>query len=154
MREVFAGSKVQITPEAKRLLLARLGADRALSRAEIDKLVLYAHGKSTIEESDVEAAVGDAAELETLIQARRADDPSAPPAAVGSIKANIGHTKAAAGVAGLIKSVKAGRVEPGATVVLTLTGHGLKDPDTALESASRPATVPPSIDAVLAQLGL
>ena len=54
---------MQITPDAKRLLLARLGADRALSRAEIDKLVLYAHGKSMIEESDVEAAVGDAAEL-------------------------------------------------------------------------------------------
>jgi len=38
--------------------------------------------------------------------------------------------------------------------VLTLTGHGLKDPDSALESASRPATVPPRVDAVLAQMGL
>jgi DNA polymerase-3 subunit delta len=63
IREVFAAAKVQITPEAKRLLLLRLGADRALSRAEIDKLALYAHGKSLIDESDVEAAVGDAAEL-------------------------------------------------------------------------------------------
>jgi DNA polymerase-3 subunit delta len=63
MREAFGPGKMQITPDAKRLLLARLGADRALSRAEIDKLVLYAHGKTTIEESDVEAAVGDAAEL-------------------------------------------------------------------------------------------
>ncbi len=60
----------------------------------------------------------------------------------------------AATVAGLVKSVKAGRFEPGSTLVLTLTGHGLKDPDTALESASRPATVPAVIDAVLAQLGL
>jgi DNA polymerase-3 subunit delta len=63
IREVFAGSKVQISPEAKRLLMLRLGADRALSRAEIDKLALYALGKAVIEESDVEAAVGDAAEL-------------------------------------------------------------------------------------------
>ena len=63
IREVLAPLKIQITPEAKRLLTARLGADRALSRAEIDKLALYAHGKSLIEESDVEAAVGDAAEL-------------------------------------------------------------------------------------------
>ena len=54
-------------------------------------------------------------------------------------------------VAGLIKNVKAGRFEPGSTLVLTLTGHGLKDPDTALQSASRPTTVPASIDAVLAQ---
>jgi threonine synthase len=60
----------------------------------------------------------------------------------------------AASVAGLIKMAKAGRFEPGSTLVLTLTGHGLKDPDTALESASRPITVPPKIDAVLAQLGL
>jgi threonine synthase len=60
----------------------------------------------------------------------------------------------AATVAGLVKSVKAGRFEPGSTLVLTLTGHGLKDPDTALELASRPATVPATIDAVLAQLRL
>jgi threonine synthase len=49
--------------------------------------------------------------------------------------------------------VKASRFEPGATLVLTLTGHGLKDPDTALESASRPTTVPADLKAVLAQLG-
>jgi threonine synthase len=60
----------------------------------------------------------------------------------------------AATVAGLVKLVKAGRLEPGSTLVLTLTGHGLKDPDTALESATRPTSVPASIDAVLAQLGL
>jgi len=60
----------------------------------------------------------------------------------------------AATVAGLVKLVKAGRFEPGSTLVLTLTGHGLKDPDTALESATRPTSVPASIDAVLAQLGL
>jgi threonine synthase len=64
------------------------------------------------------------------------------------------ETASAATVAGLIKSVKAGRFEPGATIVLTLTGHGLKDPDTALESASRPTAVPPQLDAVLGQLGL
>jgi DNA polymerase-3 subunit delta len=63
MREAFGPGKIEITPDARRLLLARLGADRALSRAEIEKLALYAHGKSTIEECDVEAAVGDAAEL-------------------------------------------------------------------------------------------
>ena len=62
-KEVLAGARLKITPEALRGLLARLGADRALSRAEIEKLALYASGKGTIEEDDVEAAVGDAAEL-------------------------------------------------------------------------------------------
>jgi len=57
-------------------------------------------------------------------------------------------------VAGLAKMVKAGKFESGSTLVLTLTGHGLKDPDTALESATRPVTVPARLDAVLAQLGL
>ena len=43
--------------------LTRIGADRALSRGEIDKLALYAAGKSEIDVSDVEAIVGDASEL-------------------------------------------------------------------------------------------
>ncbi len=60
--EVLNAAKIEIAPEARKLLLARLGADRAMSRAEIEKLALYAHGKGRIEESDIEAAVGDAAE--------------------------------------------------------------------------------------------
>jgi DNA polymerase-3 subunit delta len=63
IRDVLAAARMDIAPDARRLLLARLGADRALSRAEVDKLVIYAHGKTRIEEADVEAAVGDAAEL-------------------------------------------------------------------------------------------
>ena len=59
----------------------------------------------------------------------------------------------AATVAGLIKNVKAGGIEEGSTLVLTLTGHGLKDPDIALESPTRPTTVPPDLRTVLAQLG-
>jgi threonine synthase len=60
----------------------------------------------------------------------------------------------AAAVAGLLKSAKAGRLESGATCVLTLTGHGLKDPESALASATRPVTIPPRIDAVLGAMGL
>ena len=51
--------------------------------------------------------VGDAIELAALAGARRAADPEAPPAPEGSVKALIGHTKAAAGVAGLIKATMA-----------------------------------------------
>ena len=60
--EALGAARMQIAPAAKKLLVARLGADRALSRAEVEKLVLYARGKARIEEEDVEAAVGDAAE--------------------------------------------------------------------------------------------
>lgn len=52
-------------------------------------------------------AVGDAVELQTLRQAREQESPEVPFAVVGSIKANIGHTKAAAGLAGLIKATMA-----------------------------------------------
>ncbi|MAE65188.1 MAG: beta keto-acyl synthase [Phycisphaeraceae bacterium] len=54
--------------------------------------------------------VGDATELKTLTTAiREAGGPpdGARPAVIGTIKANIGHTKAAAGVAGLIKATMA-----------------------------------------------
>jgi DNA polymerase III subunit delta len=63
LSEILRGAGMQIAPDAKKLLLTRLGADRALSRAEVEKLALYARGKTMIEEADVEAAVGDAAEL-------------------------------------------------------------------------------------------
>jgi enediyne polyketide synthase len=52
-------------------------------------------------------AVGDATELAALSQTRRDADPDAAPAAIGTIKAMIGHTKAAAGIAGLIKATLA-----------------------------------------------
>ncbi|MBW8482819.1 type I polyketide synthase [Actinomadura parmotrematis] len=80
----------------------RLALDRAYRRAGygVEEVGYFeGHGTGT--------AVGDAAELETLIEARRAAGATGTPAAVGSIKANIGHTKAAAGVAGLIKGVMA-----------------------------------------------
>lgn len=63
IREVCSAHGIEITSEARRMLQARLGADRALSRAEVEKLALYVHGKGIITEDDVEAAVGDAAEL-------------------------------------------------------------------------------------------
>ncbi len=60
----------------------------------------------------------------------------------------------AAAVAGLLKAAKAGRLENGATCVLTLTGHGLKDPESALGAATRPLTVPARLDAVLGAMNL
>jgi len=60
-------------------------------------------------------SVGDTVELQALSRARSESNAQASPAAIGSIKANIGHTKAAAGIAGLIKAtlaVKNGVIPP------------------------------------------
>jgi threonine synthase len=48
----------------------------------------------------------------------------------------------AAAVAGLARARRAGTVPAGARVVCVLTGHGLKDPETAIAQSPRPATIP------------
>ena len=44
-------------------------------------------------------------------------------------------------VAGVLKDLELGQIREGSTVVCTLTGHGLKDPDTAIAQSSQPLTV-------------
>ena len=63
VRETLAANGHDITPDARQLLVSRLGADRALSRSELEKLMLYAHGEKTIDIEAVDAIVGDASEL-------------------------------------------------------------------------------------------
>ena len=59
-----------------------------------------------------------------------------------------------ASIAGLLQLHAAGELEPGQTVVCVLTGHGLKDPDIAIQGAPRPVTVPADVDHVAEQLEL
>jgi DNA polymerase III subunit delta len=60
---VLGQYKLDIAPDARRMLIARLGADRGLSRGEIEKVALYVHGRSQVTEADIEAVVGDASEM-------------------------------------------------------------------------------------------
>jgi threonine synthase len=61
-------------------------------------------------------------------------------------------------VAGLLERAEAGAIPAGATVVLTVTGHGLKDPQWALRSADgddiQPTVVPVDVSHVASVLGL
>ena len=61
-------------------------------------------------------------------------------------------------VAGLLERAEAGAIPRGARVVLTVTGHGLKDPQWALRSADggdvQPTVVPVDTAQVAAALGL
>ena len=62
----------------------------------------------------------------------------------------------AASIAGLLKQHAAGRVPAGATIVCTVTGHGLKDPAWALKSADGSEITPTrvSVDAYSAAVAL
>ena len=60
IRAALSSLKMSINADARELLVSKLGADRAMSRSEIEKLALYASEKKEIEISDVEAIVGDA----------------------------------------------------------------------------------------------
>jgi threonine synthase len=62
----------------------------------------------------------------------------------------------AAGVAGLLARFERGEVERGLTIVITVTGHGLKDVDTALQARGpvQADVVSAELDAVAAVCGL
>ncbi|GAB3276980.1 threonine synthase [Parasphingorhabdus pacifica] len=60
----------------------------------------------------------------------------------------------ASSVAGLLASAQDGRLPTGSTVVCTVTGHGLKDPDTALSGMVEVEPLPVDPSAVASALGL
>ena len=57
-------------------------------------------------------------------------------------------------MAGLLAAQAAGRVDPGQTIVCTLTGHGLKDTQWALAKATDPTVIPVDVAAAARALGL
>jgi len=61
----------------------------------------------------------------------------------------------AAGIAGIVKSHARGQIPQDATVVVTVTGHGLKDPGIAIENAkAESVVVEPDIQSVLGAIGM
>jgi len=55
----------------------------------------------------------------------------------------------ATGLAALKQQIERGEIDPvGQTAVVVLTGHGLKDPGTAVEQATAPVTLPAKIEAL------
>ena len=59
----------------------------------------------------------------------------------------------AASIAGVIKLNKAGYYKGSARIVCTLTGHGLKDPDTAIRVSAKPVSIKGDLDEVIRVLG-
>jgi enediyne polyketide synthase len=86
-------------PEVKGQTLALARAYRRAGYGIETVSYFEGHGTGTL--------LGDEVELTALDHSRRATGQPTSRAALGSVKANIGHTKAAAGVAGLIKAALA-----------------------------------------------
>ncbi|MEV6974449.1 type I polyketide synthase [Kitasatospora sp. NPDC093806] len=86
-----------VTPavEGQRDVLVRAYRNAGIDPADVD--YIEAHGTGT--------SVGDPVELEALADVVGRGRPAEQAALVGSIKTNIGHAEAAAGIAGLIKTV-------------------------------------------------
>ena len=60
----------------------------------------------------------------------------------------------AASVAGLLRAASDGLVQPDETIVCTVTGHGLKDPNRAIAEVETGGAVDATADAVMEELGL
>lgn len=63
IRNILAAEKIRVTPDAMAYLVANLGADRGLSRSELEKLALYAGPGTEVTLADAAAAVGNSSAL-------------------------------------------------------------------------------------------
>jgi DNA polymerase-3 subunit delta len=92
---------LEITPDARKLLIACLGGDRLASRQEVRKLALFCHGRDLVDEDAVQAITGDvsAQAIDALTDAVGLGDPSATARTFQRLVAEGTHASVIAGAA-------------------------------------------------------
>jgi enediyne polyketide synthase len=127
-----AGHSILAAPDSGSQLLALRRAYRRAGINPLDVQLIEGHGAGT--------AAGDLAELTALAELRGGAQQAA---VIGSITANIGHAKAAAGAAGLIKTVLAMGIDVMPPTTGVSSPHRLlQGKDTALRLAPEPTPWP------------
>jgi acyl transferase domain-containing protein len=102
---VILGSAVNQDGRSSGLTAPSAEAQRALVRAALDRAGVSAGEVGVVECHATGTALGDATEVKALADVLAAGRGTGSTCWIGSVKTNIGHLEAAAGIAGLIKAV-------------------------------------------------
>ncbi|KIG14632.1 Malonyl CoA-acyl carrier protein transacylase [Enhygromyxa salina] len=105
VRAVIRGTAVNQDGHSNGLTAPNVVAQRALIRAALRDAELEAGSIGYVEAHGTGTALGDPIEMQAIVAEYGAPSSAAPVCAVGSVKSNIGHLEAAAGLAGVAKAI-------------------------------------------------